>query len=458
MSEEPRSLPYKEDAEKGLLCSVILNPPLLDELGVTAEAFFLPCHRFIFDGLSAVYEDLRLIDLIPLVDHLEREGRLEEVGGREYLVDLWNFVPTAANWRYYLAQVVEMHQRRVGIRELMRLVQAHYDLRSDLHAETVEATERTLTALSTRFVRETRPFKELVLETIERLEHERLHPETIAGVRFGIPDLDRSTGGIRAGEKWMIVAPTGEGKTALLMQAALHTALSGGHVAVFNLEMDADQLIRRMLAYLARVSTERLRTPALLADLDFPKLTTAAAKLVKCNFHIEPSHQLRVSDLASRCRRLHARHPLSLIAVDYLQLMLGSEDDPNREREVAGMSRRNKQLASELGVPVLEASQLNESGKIRESRAPAQDANGILRIVNPEDENHPRSRFIVTDKQRDGGASGHRTPVEFLGEYMLFAPREPDPEPDRGAGRNGNGAHARNGHRQPAASYRGDEG
>jgi replicative DNA helicase len=454
MNQEPQSLPYNEDAEKGLLCSVILNPPLLDELGVTAKTFFFPCHQFIFDGLSSVYEDLRLIDYVAVVNHLEREGQLEEVGGRAYLADLWKFVPTAANWRYYLDQVIEMHQRRVGIQELTRLLNAHYDVRSNLHAETVEATERTLTALSMRFVRETKPFKDQVLETIERLEYERLHPETVAGVRFGIPDLDRATGGLRGGEKWMIVAPTGEGKTALLMQAALHTALTGGHVAVFNLEMDADQLIRRMLAYLGRVSTERLRTPALLSDLDFPRVTAAAGKLVKCNFHIEPMHQLRVSEMASQCRRLHAKHPLSLIVVDYLQLLLGPSDDPNREREVANMSRRNKLLAGELGVPVLEASQLNDDGRIRESRAPGQDANGILRIVNPGDEEHPRSRFIVTDKQRDGGRAGHRTPVEFLGEYMLFAPRELHPDPDR----NGNGSHPRtNGNRKPFSAYRDNE-
>jgi replicative DNA helicase len=444
----PRSLPHNEDAEKALLCSVIRRPSLLDDLSwLTPEHFYVPANGTLLSLFRSLVEKRVPFDFVAIKKELEAAGQLSEVGGVEYLDELWDLVPTDVNWGYYAEKLRQCHHRRVVIQECRDLEERMYDQSLDAYEATVEVAEKTLTRLATQKPRAERRFKDIVMSTIEMIEKRYENRENPDVINFGIENLDAALGGLHPVDLCLICASTTVGKTALSGMAMEHAAQQGKGVAVFSLEMGAEQLVERVLARRSMVSFRRIRN-GLLLDRDFASLTAAASKIAPFPIHVEDAFTMDINGLVSRCRQLHARHGIKLVIVDYLQLVSGvegqaSKKEDNRAREVANVSNRLKKMAGELGVTVIALSQLNDEGKIRESRAPSHDADVILNIVDKATELNPGLRDIIIAKQRNG-PRGERVHVQFIGEHMDFKPVEKREEPESGNHHSGNGNGSKN--------------
>src|SRR5258708_9559929 len=239
-----RPLPYSEDFEKGLLCSIRYRPDILDEIHdvLRADVFYNPAHALILEALVAICQRWCLvaveIDFIAVKNHLLASGKLEEAGGVELLNQIWDFVPTGSNWRYYLEGVIEYYQRRMAILESQRLIEQMYDLQSPLEETIRETVERAFTKLAIQGSRPEKMLKDRAHEFLDILEERARQGGAITAITFGLPGLDEIVGGLQGGDVCVIAADTGIGKSALALQVVRTTSLDRGlPTALFSLEM-----------------------------------------------------------------------------------------------------------------------------------------------------------------------------------------------------------------------------
>jgi replicative DNA helicase len=419
----PRSLPHSEDLEKGLLSSIRYRPEILHEIHdvLRADMFHIPAHALILEAFAEIADRSSVsgIDFLAVTHHLRTSGKLEEAGGLGLLSEIWDFVPTGEGWRFYADGIIENYQRRVAILESQRLIERMFDLQSPV-AETIrETVERTLAKLALEGSQPEKRLKDRAHEFLDILEERSRQLDAVTGINFGLPALDEIVGGLQGGQVCVIAADTSGGKSALALQVVEMTSLERGLASVlFSLEMPWVNIFERLHVHFG-VAMKALRRGT-FTDLERATLMKTTELLIKRNnIFIEDDFGENISDIASRSRTLKVKHDIKLIVVDYLQLVSasGMGRDANREREVAAVSRRLKALAHELDLVVLSLSQLNDQGRLRESRAIGQDADVVLVIERPESESEPYE--IQVRKQRNGQA-GVAIPVRFRGEQMRF--------------------------------------
>jgi replicative DNA helicase len=419
----PQPLPHSEDFEKGLLCSIRLRPEILDEIHdvLRANVFYIPAHALISEAFSAVWSSSETggIDFLAVKNHLQTNGNLEEAGGVELLDEIWVFVSTGENWRYYLEEVVEHHQRRVAILESQRLIDRMYDLHSPVEETIRETAERTFSKLATQGGQPEKMLKDRAHEFLDILVERSQQTDAVTGITFGLPALDEIIGGLQGGDVCIVAADTGVGKSALALQVVRTTSLDRGlGAALFTLEMPWVQICERLHVQ-SGVPMKSLRR-GVFADRERSTVTKTTELLIqRNNIFIEDQFGQDISGICSRSRLLKVKHDVKLIVVDYLQLVGAAEAgrDANREREVAAVSHRLKTLAHELDIVVLALSQLNDQGLLRESRVIGQDADVVLIIAPPGPE--IRTHQILVRKNRNG-QSGVYVPVTFHGGQMRF--------------------------------------
>jgi replicative DNA helicase len=408
------SLPYSEDAEKGLLCSLILQPSLALEPQIRRELFFNTAHRIIFGVVAELAAKVAGIDFPSLVIEVKKLGQLEEVGGPEFLNELLTFIPTASNWRYYYEQVFDTYAARQAHLAALKILEL------DEPIEQVGVAVEALCSIAAPMRKEPIPFKERIFQTLDWIEESRT-TERDSVVKFGIDELDNALKPIEPGDQIVVCSQTGGGKSALACQAVLMSKTA--NCAIFSLEMHARSLIIRMLAAEGHLPLSNLRTGRLEAA-EFARLNQGVERLSSRVVWIEDEHPIDARYVASKCRALAARDGLSLVVVDYLQLVspaAAGKRDTSREREVAEISRALKSLAQELNVVVLALSQLNDAGQLRESRAIGQDADIVLHIAG--DDNGKPERIEI-QKHRNGPRC--RIPVNFDGRFMRFSESQHD--------------------------------
>jgi replicative DNA helicase len=409
-------LPYAEDAEKGLLCSLLLKPTLYLEQAkiIQDHLFWLPANRIIFGIVRDLAQRADWIDFPMLVSELSKIKQLEEVGGRDYLNELFNFVPTYSAWQYYYEGAFNAYRARQAH------LAAHKILELNDPDEQAILVEEALRSIAAPQIRQEISFKEQLLETIDWIG-ERSRSEAKSVIRFGINSLDEALLPIETGDQIVISGDTGGGKSALASQAVLESREA--NFAIFSLEMHARSLITRMLAAEGNIQFCNLRKGRLL-DREYPLLTQAVERLSKRSIWIEDERPIDAHSIAARCRVLKHKG-LSAIVVDYLQLVTPSgrgKRDFSREREVAEISRSLKSLALDLGIVVIALSQVNEDGQLRESRTIGQDADIVLQIIADD-----RERSIQVRKHRNGPRA--RIPVQFDGACMRFSFPAPGTSP-----------------------------
>ena len=446
--EVPRSLPSSEDAEKGVLCSLLLSPREVADICVLSlrpDAFYIPAHRTIYSLVLEFGAKSKPIDFVSLKQALKDRNQLEEIGGPEYLSALYSFVPTAANAAYYIEIVREKYVLRRLIIAFNNLSNQCYDAQEDIRP-LLDDTEKEIFAITGEHVKtEIVATKDLVMATIEQIEKLYENRGSITGIPTGFGDLDKMTLGLHPAEMIVIAARPSMGKTALAMNIAEHVAMNVGKAgAVFSLEMSSQQLVQRLLCSRAQVDLQRVRD-GFLSERDFPKLTSAAAKLAAAKMFIDDTPGLSIMELRAKARRMKSQYDVELIVIDYLQLLRSTtrRAQDNRQLEISEISGGIKALAKELNLPIVVVAQLNrqpdtrakEGGRprlsdLRESGSIEQDADVVGLLVRPEyyetDEDARQEKAgeaeLIIAKQRNGPTG--EVQLVFRKEYTRFESRK----------------------------------
>ncbi|GBE02509.1 replicative DNA helicase [bacterium BMS3Bbin06] len=412
--------PQNLEAEQSILGAILLdNEALLKALDVTTiEDFYRNSHRKIFTAMLELFDRNEAIDLITLTDHLKMRNQLDEIGGVSYLTTLVNTVPTSANIRHHCRIVREKALMRGLVTSVTQIATMVYE--ENLPADDlVDAAEKKIFEISDRRVKSAfAKLKDLIKDSFEMIEQLYDRKESITGVPSGFRDLDDLTTGFQNGDLIIIGGRPSMGKTAFALNIAQHVGVEMNEpVAIFSLEMSKRQLALRMLCSEAMIDSNSVRKGFIRKE-DWHKLTSAAGKLAEAPVYIDDSSNISVLEMRAKARRLKMEHGLSLVIVDYLQLMRGKSAFERREQEISDISRSLKALAKELELPVIALSQLNRGveqrtdkrpslADLRESGALEQDADVIVflyrdEVYNRKSPDNKGMAEIIIAKQRNG--------------------------------------------------------
>ncbi|MCW8348339.1 replicative DNA helicase [Vibrio sp. ZSDZ65] len=433
--------PHSLEAEQSVLGGLLLDNERWDTVAerVVTKDFYSRPHRLIFDGIRTLLEESQPLDLITLSEFLELREQLEDVGGFAYLADLAKNTPSAANINAYADIVAERALVRNLIGVANEIADAGYDPQGRSSEDLLDLAESKVFAIAEDRTNENegpQNVDNILEKTLERIEILYKTPQDgVTGVNTGYDDLNKKTAGLQGSDLIIVAARPSMGKTTFAMNLCENAAMSQEKpVLIFSLEMPAEQIMMRMLASLSRVDQTKIRTGQ-LDDEDWAKISTSMGMLMeKKNMFIDDSSGLTPTEVRSRARRIARENGgLSLIMIDYLQLMRVPSLSDNRTLEIAEISRSLKALAKELNVPVVALSQLNRSleqradkrpvnSDLRESGSIEQDADLIMFIYRDE-VYHPDSALkgiaeIILGKQRNGPIGSIR--LTFQGQYSRF--------------------------------------
>lgn len=418
--QRDRVPPQSIEAEQSVLGAILLDDDALHSAVeiLAADDFYRDAHRKIYQAMSDLHSRPEPVDIITLTEFMKVRGDLESVGGLQYLSSLASFVPTSANVRYHAKIVKEKALVRGLLTSVTDIAKNVYESEQDAD-ELIDFAEKTIFTLHDKKIRTAFfPMKDLINDTFATIERLYDRKESITGVASGFRDIDELTTGFQKGDLIIIGGRPGMGKTAFCLNIAQHVGIAMHEpVAIFSLEMAKEQLVMRMLCSEAKVDSNKVRKGFINKREDWNKLTSAAGKLVESKIYIDDSSGLSVLEMRAKARRLKQQHGLSLIIVDYLQLMKGRGKFERREQEIAEISRSLKALAKELEVPVIALSQLNRGvetrtganknptlADLRESGAIEQDADVIIFLYRDTKDDGDGRGSIVVDiaKQRNG--------------------------------------------------------
>lgn len=436
--------PQAMDVEQSVLGAMLIEreaiPQAIEIL--PSDSFYDGRHAKIYAGIQSLFERGNPVDLVTLTEELKRRDDYEQVGGY-YLSELTTRVASAANVEYHARIIAEKSLLRKLITTMTTVVGQAYDPTTDAF-DLLDNAEREIFQISeSQLRRGAIPMSDVVKATFQKLHDLHDLEGGITGVPSGFPQLDNLTGGWQNSDLIVIAARPSMGKTAMSLAMMRNAAMHHENpvpVAIFSLEMSAGQLAQRLLTSEARIDAQAARTGR-LSESDWPKLARAAGRLAEAPIFIDDTPGLGILELRAKCRRLKAEHKIGLIVVDYLQLMHGTSQSKNgnREQEIAQISRSLKGLAKELDVPVIALSQLSRAvetrggdkrpqlSDLRESGSIEQDADVVGFIYRAErygitvDENGNSTEGmadIIIGKQRNGPIGNVR--LAFVNQYARF--------------------------------------
>jgi len=439
-----RPLPHNLEAERSILGAILLDNHALNAAmeKLRSEDFFLPQHRYIFERMIDLGEHQQGIDLVTVVEDLSRAGHLEAAGGVAYVSQLADGMPRVANVEHYARIVKEKAVLRNLAYQASAIQERALSAGEDADIVLDQAESAIFQLAEDRVRAGLIGVKELVREGYDRLEKIFSEGRRITGLTTGYGALDNETAGLQPSELVILAARPSMGKTALALNIAENVAVRNREpVAIFSLEMSKESLLLRLLASQSRVDAHKFRTGHMNRD-DWGKITTSLAELGEAPIWIDDSASSTVLEMGAKARRLKRDRGLSLMIVDYLQLVVPTTNKraSNRQEEVSSMSRALKGLAKELKVPILVLSQLTRAPEreerkpqladLRESGAIEQDADVVLFINRPNfyktdlpDEERAKAELIIA-KQRNGPTG--TLPFVFLSRHTRFEEAAPD--------------------------------
>lgn len=435
--------PHSHDAEQAVLGALLLADDAFERVAdrVAETDFYSSSHRLIFRNLAALARAGKPLDMPVLVGALEASGELANVGGMQYLGSLLAGTMSAANVAHYAGIVRERAILRQLIAYANDVAEMAYGFHAQPVAEIVDEVQRRAMALAEQHAEvDAVSIGEVLRQVVDDVEKRAARGGELPGKSTGLSDLNEKTTGYRDGDLIIIAGRPSSGKTALAMQAAVAASIKGEPALIFSLEMSPAKLGERAAAHVGHVNSYAMRSGKMDND-DWTRLSGAIGKLNGVPLFIDGSPRLSVERLRARARRHKRKHGLSLVVVDYVQLMDGRGD--NRNEEITGISRGLKLLANELECPVIALSQLNRKceertdkrpmlSDLRDSGAVEQDADMVLfvyreEMYQPNAEDTKGKAEIIIGKQRDG-ATG-RVYCTFLGEFCAFADTAWTPAP-----------------------------
>jgi replicative DNA helicase len=418
--EEERLLPHSFEAEEAVLGSLLIDEDAVFEVAgfLKPDAFYRSHNRWIYDAILSLNERHEPVDYLTVTEELRRRGQLEDIGGEAYVLSLINAVPTSINAESYGKLVEAASLRRRLISAAGTIARLAYDEAENVDV-VLDRAEQTLFSISEqRATRDLMPIREVAGSYLERIEQLRTRGDDYIGVPTGFVDLDRMLGGLNRSDLVIVAARPGMGKTSLQNAIALTAARRfEKRIAIFNLEMSAEQLIQRMVSTETHIDSQRLRRGD-LHENEWELFYQAIGRLSEAPIFIDDTPSISPLQLRTKCRRLYAEYGLDMIMIDYLQLMQADRANNNRVQEISEISRGLKALARELDVPVIAASQLSRAVEQRQNKRPIlsdlresgsieQDADVVIFIYrdeyyNPDTSERPNIAEISVAKHRNG--------------------------------------------------------
>lgn len=441
--------PYSEEAERGVLGSVLLDfgrvMDLCIERQLISESFYVPAHRIVFEAMLDMSKRGSVIDILTVTDRLRSAGNLDSIGGAVFLDRLIDSTPTAAHAEYYIDIVRQKYLLRCIIECACEAERECFvsEESADHVLGKIEQAFMDITEHQHGFVM---PWVTAVKQTMEHIEHIIDTRRGLSGISTGFDNLDAKLHGLRQGEMIVVAARPSMGKTSLAMNIAENVALGkkdpdhkDRSIGMFSLEMSHEALVTRMLCAHAGVLSSKLSSGYISATTDHGKLIQAASVLMKAPIFLDDTGSLDILELRARARRMKKRHNVELIIIDYLQLLHSKEyTKQGRQIETAHISGNLKAMAKELKLPVLVVSQLSrapeqrELGKpklsdLRDSGAIEQDADVVCMLRRPceydADPEHDDETLAIVDIAKHRNGPTGETRLNFEAEYTRFSDR-----------------------------------
>ena len=431
-----RVMPHSIEAEQSVIGSMLLDR----EAVVTAseilhgDDFYSKQYGIIFEAMVELHTEGKPIDLIMLQEKLREKDVPPEISSLEFMKDLLMVVPTSANIKQYVQIVSEKATMRRLIRLNEEIAGNCYAGNESLEIILDDTEKRIFEICQNRNTSDFVPIREVVANTMHKIELASRNRGSVTGIATGFIDLDYRTAGMQPSDLVLIAARPSMGKTAFVLNIAQHVAFKlNKAVAIFSLEMSKEQLVNRMLSLESKVSGQNIRTGQ-LSDTEWEKLAETAGIIGQSNLMIDDTPGITIAELRSKCRKFKLERGLDIIIIDYLQLMSGGGRSESRQQEISEISRSLKAIARELNVPVLALSQLSRAveqrpdhrpmlSDLRESGAIEQDADVVMFIYrddyyNKETEK-PGVAEIIIAKQRNGPIG--TVELAWLADYTKFA-------------------------------------
>src|SRR3990170_3129769 len=418
MSNGERAVPHNIEAEEALLGALLIDPEAIARIApsLRPEDFYRERNGIIYGVRLALYNRHEPGDFVTVCDELERQGKLQEVGGASYLASLVNAVPTAVHAEHYAHIVERCAIMRRLITAAGRIAVIGYEEPADVDAALDRAEQILFEVSQRRIAQDFVPLHVALRDYFDRIDYLHQHRGEIVGVATGFHDLDRLTTGLHASDLIIVAGRPAVGKTAFSLSIARNAAvIHHTPVALFSLEMSVEQLVQRLLCAEANVDAQRLRS-GYIDEFEWHRISEAFGTLSEAPIFIDDSANVTTLEVRAKSRRLKAEHNIGLLMIDYLQLMQGRGLE-NRVQEVSEISRGLKGLARELSIPVIALSQLSRAiesrqdhrpvlSDLRESGSIEQDADIVIfvhreELYNPQTDKKNIADLIIA-KHRNG--------------------------------------------------------
>ena len=436
MADEIKRIPpYSLEAEQTVIGSMLMSRDAVYTATeyVSEDDFYTPEQRAAFTAIYTLFRENRPIDLITVQDQLNKMGKLEEVGGVEYLTNISLNVPTSAHVREYARIVQEKSVLRRLIRSANDIAADSFEGKDKLEEILNKAEERIFNIIQNRRTSDLVLIKSLISPALDSIAKAYGQHGAVTGLPSGFIDLDHMTAGFQPSDLILVAARPSMGKSSFVLNITQYAAVKEKKsIAFFSLEMSKEQLTSRMISAEAMIDAQKIRNGN-LENADFEKLLNGASVLGEAKIFIDDTPGISVADLRAKCRKLKLTHGLDLIIIDYLQLMTGSGRSESRQQEISEISRSLKAIAREMQAPVIALSQLSRAvesrsdhrpmlSDLRESGAIEQDADVVMFLFREEyynvtPENKGQAEVIIA-KQRNGPTGSAK--LLWLGEYTRF--------------------------------------
>lgn len=421
-------VPQNIEAEMSVLGSILIDEDAIFEVAesLRAEHFYLNKHTLIYEAMLDLFEKRDPIDMVTLPAKLKQKKSLTEVGGSSYLAELVEYTPTSSNIKTYATLIKKSYTKRELIKASGQITDLAFDEKLD-EDELLDRTEQLLYSVSKDTLKKDyEHIKDVLAQTFEKLDELHKNKGQLRGIPTGFPTLDKKTNGFQESNLIVIAARPSVGKSSLASNIAQFAATQKDYpVALFSLEMSSEEIADRMLSAQANIDMFKLKTGNMSKD-ELAKMGEAYGELAEAPIYIEDTPGISVLEMRTKARRLSLERGIKMIIVDYIQLMRGRNLD-NRAQEVAEISQSLKNLARELKVPVVALSQLNRAvenrgggpqlSDLRESGAIEQDADMVIFLHRPDDENRSQLQLIIA-KHRNGPTG--KIDLFFKGEQTRF--------------------------------------
>ena len=431
-----RILPHSVEAEQSVIGSMIMDKEAIvvaSEL-ITGEDFYNRQYGILFETMVELHDSDSPVDLVTLQNKLKEKDVPPEVSSLEFVRDLITAVPTSANIKYYANIVAEKSTLRKLIRLNEEIANTCYAGKESLEFILEDTEKRVFQLVQKRTTDNFVPVRQIVMNAMDKIEIAAKNKGSVTGIPTGFIDLDYRTAGMQPSDLILVAARPSMGKTAFELNLAQYMAFKKDlTVALFSLEMSKEQLVNRMFSLESNVDAQKLRTGQ-LNDQEWERLIESAGTIGKSKLIIDDTPGISIAELRSKCRKYKLEYDLSIIMIDYLQLMSGSGRNESRQQEISDISRSLKALARELNVPVIALSQLSRAveqrpdhrpmlSDLRESGAIEQDADVVMFLYRDDYYNHDTDKKgiseIIIAKQRNGPIG--TVELAWLPEYTKFA-------------------------------------